>query len=120
MKETVSSERTINSTEIKKDSDKEIEDLYEYAITTGKIKRDLYSLNDFMYNYKSSLEYYPELQKVLNLQESFEEWFEQINFGALPDGQGEAYPDDNFKNINKRNFDTRAFSNAQKKKCRTI
>lgn len=90
--------------------DDKIEEFYEYAISTGKIKRELYSLEDFIYNYKIYLDEYPETKEIFKLEESFDEWFEQIRFGALPDGQGEAYSGNYITDIS-----TRGFSDAQKR-----
>lgn len=80
--------RSINNSP---NSDMDIEQFYNYAISTGKINRDLYSLDAFNKNYRSSLEEFPETKKNLNLNIDFKEWFEQINFGAFPDGEGHAF-----------------------------
>lgn len=89
--ETSSSESTTDSLDINSNDNKEIEELYEYAVSIGKVKRDLYSLDAFKKNYSISLEQFPDMKKLLNFTGDFTEWFEQINFGAFPNGEGHAF-----------------------------
>lgn len=89
--EIISSEDSIEALNSNSNDNNEIEELYEHAISIGKIKRELYSLDAFKKNYSISLEQFPDTKKLLNFTGDFAEWFEQINFGAFPNGEGHAF-----------------------------
>lgn len=67
----------------------EIKELYEQAISKGKVNRELYTYEAFQENYQLNQTTYSEMKELFGDYSSYDDWFGDImNYGAFPDGEG--------------------------------
>jgi hypothetical protein len=66
-----------------------IKNLYERAISEGKVNRNMYSFNSFQTNYVFGKETYNQTKDIVGQGLDYDSWFGQIlNYNAFPDGEG--------------------------------